>query len=53
MASQDHGIHPCEECVNTLSRLWEENTQEEEAREEKVGATEDQALTIQRISLKR
>ena len=53
MASQDHGIHSCEECVITFSRLWEENTQEEEAREDKVGAIEDQALTIQRRSLKR
>ena len=35
--------------VITFSRL----RQEEEAQEEKVGATEDQALTIQRISLRR
>ena len=36
--------------VITFSSLWEEHTQEEEARliirEEKMGATEDQALTI-------
>ena len=32
----------------TFNKLWEE----EEAQEEKVGATEDQALSIQRISLK-
>ena len=30
---------------------FKENSQEEEAREEKMGATEDQALTIQRRSL--
>ena len=43
--------------VIILSRLWEEHTQEEEARlmirEENMGATEDQALTIQRRYLKR
>ena len=42
--------------VITFNRLWEEHTEEEEARliirEEKMGATEDQALTIQRRSLK-
>ena len=40
----------------TFSRLWEEHTQEEARlliREKKMGATEDQALTIQRRSLKR
>ena len=40
----------------TFSRLWEEHTQEEAQliiRENNMGATEDQALTIQRISLKR
>ena len=40
----------------TFSRLWEESTQEEARliiREDKVGATEDQALTIQTRSLKR
>ena len=41
--------------VITFSKLWEEHTQEEEAqfiiREEKMGATEDQYLTIQRRSL--
>ena len=43
--------------VITFSRLWEEHTQEEEARliirEENMGATEYQAPTIGRISLKR
>ena len=57
MASQDRRIHSFEECVPEESdyfhRLREENSQEEEAQEEKVGATEDQALTIQRRSLKR
>ena len=38
----------CHKKVISFNRLWEENSQEEEAREEKVGATEDQALTIQR-----
>ena len=41
--------------VITFRRLWEEHTQEEAQliiREEKMGVTEDQALTIQRISLK-
>ena len=42
--------------VIPFSRVWEDHTQEEEARliirEEKMGATEDQALTIQR-SLKK
>ena len=47
-----HARNVCQKEVITFSRLWEENTQEEEAREEKVGATKDQALTIQRRSLK-
>ena len=54
MASQDHEIHSFKECVPegseiTFNRLWEECTQEEARlimREEKMGATEDQALTI-------
>ena len=40
----------CQEEVITFSRIWEEHTQEEARliiREEKMGATEDQALTIQ------
>ena len=58
MASQDHGIHSFEECVpgDYFSRLWEECTQEEAQliiREKKMGAIEDQALMIQRTSLKR
>ena len=58
MASQDHGIHArnvCQKEVITFSRLWEEHTQYEAQpiiREEKMGATEDQALMIQRRSLK-
>ena len=49
-----HSRNVCQKEVITFNRLWEE---EEEARliirEEKMGATEDQALTIQRRSLKR
>ena len=57
MASQDHGIHSFKECVlegsDYFSRLWEEHTQEEaQLREKKMGATEDQALTIKTRSLK-
>ena len=39
--------------VITFSRLWEEEEAGLIIREENMGATEDQALTIQRISLKR
>ena len=50
-----HARNVCQKEVITFSKLWEEHTQEEEARliirEEKMGATEDQALTIQRRSL--
>ena len=59
MASLDHGIHSFEECVpegsDYLSRLWEEFTQEETQlinKRREDGATEDQALMIQRRSLK-
>ena len=48
-----HSRNVCQKEVIAFSRLWEENSQEEEAREEKVEATEDQALTIERRSLKR
>jgi len=48
-----HVRNVCQKEVITFSRLYEE---EEEARliirEEKMGATEDQALTIERRSLK-
>ena len=55
MASQDHGIHSFKECVpegsdylqQTLGRVHKRR------REKKMGATEDQALMIQRRSLKR
>ena len=51
LGSQDSFMRGMQEVI-TFSRLWEEHTQEEEARlirtEEKMGATEDQALTIQR-----
>ena len=59
MTSHDHGIHSFEECVpegsDYLQHTLEECTQEEAwliIREEKMGAAEDQALTIQRRSLK-
>ena len=51
-----HSRNVCQKEVITFNRLWEECTQEESrliTREEKMGATEDQALTIQRRSLKR
>ena len=52
-----HARNVCQKEVITFNRLWEEHTQEEEAqliiREENMGETEDQALTIQRRSLKR
>ena len=44
----------CQEEVITFSRIWEEHTQEEARliiREEKMGAPEDQALTIRIRSL--
>ena len=55
MASHDHGIHSFEECVpegsdylqQTLGRVHTRR------REKNKGATEDQALMIQRRSLKR
>ena len=47
-----HSRNVCQKEVINFSILREKNSQEEEAREEKVGATEDQALTIQRRSLK-
>ena len=49
-----HSRNVCKKEVITFSRLW--NTQDEARliiREEKMGATEDQALTIKRRSLKR
>ena len=60
MASHDHGIHSCDECVlkgsDYFQQTLEEHTQEEEARliirKENMGATKDQDLTIQRRSLK-
>ena len=42
----------CAKEVITFSRLWEEEEARLIIREENMGATEDQALTIQRISLK-
>ena len=53
MASHDHALihsrNVFQEEVITFSRLWEECTQEEARliiREEKMGATKDQALKI-------
>ena len=43
----------CQKEVITFSRLWEEEEARLIIREEKMGATQDQALTIQRRSLKR
>ena len=51
-----HSRNVCQKEVITFNRLWEECTQEEARiiiREEKMGATEDRALTIQRRSFKR
>ena len=42
----------CQKELITFSRLWEEEESRLILREEKMGATEDQALTIQRRSLK-
>ena len=45
-----HSRNACQKEVITFSKIWEECTQEEAQliiREEKMGATEDQALTIQ------
>ena len=57
MASQDHEfIHArnvCQKEVITFSRLWEEEEARLILKEEKMGETKDQALTIQRRSLKR
>ena len=50
-----HSRNVCQKEVITFNRLWEECTQEEAQliiREENMGATEDQALMIQRKSLK-
>ena len=60
MASQDHGIHSFDECVpegsdylqQTLGRVHTRRKAQLIIREEKMGATEDQALMIQRRSLK-
>ena len=59
MDSQDHGIHSFEECVlegsDYFQQTLEEHTQDEARsirREEKMGETKDQALMIQRRSLK-
>ena len=52
MVSQDHGIHSFKEVIN-FSRFWEEEEAQLIRREEKMGAIEEQALTIERRSLKR
>ena len=51
MASQDRRIHSFKECVPEGSDYISADSQEEESQEEKVEATEDQALSIQRRSL--
>ena len=60
MASQDHGIHSFEECVPEGSDYLQQNLGRLHTRrssliirEEKMGATKDQALSIQIRSLKR
>ena len=60
MASQDHGIHSFDECMPNGSDYFKHTLEyctQEEAQliiiEEKMGATKDQALTIQKRSLKR
>ena len=45
-------MNVCEKDVITFSRIWEEEEARLIRREEKMGAIEDQALAIQRISLK-
>ena len=47
-----HSMNVCQKEVITLSRLLEEEEARLIIREENMGATEDQALTIQKISLK-
>ena len=48
-----HARNACQKEVITFSRLWEEEEARLIRREENMGAIEDQALTIQRRSLKR
>ena len=43
-----HSKNVCQKEVITFSRLWEEEEARLIIREEKMGETEDQALTIQR-----
>ena len=47
-----HARNVCQKEVIAFNRLWEEEEARLIIREEKTGATEDQALTIQRRSLK-
>ena len=47
-----HARNVCQKEVITFSKLWEEEEAQLIIREEKMGAIEDQALTIQRRSLK-
>ena len=57
MDSQDHGIHSFVECVLEGSDYFQQTLGRVHKRkgssQEKMGATEDQALKIQRISQKR
>ena len=48
-----HVRNVCQKEVITFSRLWEEEEARLIIREEKMGAIEDQSLTIERRSLKR
>ena len=42
-----HSNNVCQKEVINFSKLWEEEEARPISREEKMGATEDQALTIQ------
>ena len=48
-----HARNLCQKEVITFNRVWEEEEARLILREEKMGATEVQALTIERRSLKR
>ena len=48
-----HSRNVCQKQVITFNRLWKEEEARLILREEKMGATEDQALTIERRPLKR
>ena len=47
-----HAMNVCQKEVITFNRLWEEEEARLIRREENMGEIEDQALTIERRSLK-